>query len=198
MIETNKLNQELQDLEDRWHIASILKSLITADAPTIVVAGAYKGLVVDYLATLYPSAPVLGYEPQGWAYEVARERNSIHKNAKIYPYGLGVETKDSVPMGEFSTDACSFLEDSGERGFGNLEDAALHLGPGVDLLVINMEGYEYKLLPYLLRFAPKALAVQFHTKYATWNEHFNLLFNLGKVYGHEFTLALPQWGLWWN
>ena len=60
-------------------------------------------------------------------------------------------------------------EGSREQGFGNLVEAGEALAPlgsKISLMILNMEGYEFRLLPYLMKKGllgqVKRLAVQWH------------------------------------
>lgn len=142
---------------------------------TVVVAGAYTGKLMAALLELYPGVNVVGFEPQLWAWELAIARLGRDYPVmrwQVYPFGLGDETRAGVPMGEFATDACSFInvgEGSREQGFGNLVEAGEALAPlgsKISLMILNMEGYEFRLLPYLMKKGllgqVKRLAVQWH------------------------------------
>jgi hypothetical protein len=143
-------------------------------APTIVVVGAYKGRAMDLLAHMFPTyAKIVGFEPQLWAAAEAGDRIGYRRDMWIHGVGLGAETNLHVPMGEWHTDAASFVNTGpGTRESGEgiiLEaDAGLQMADldHIDLMVMNIEGGEYELLPHLqhsgwLRKIDR-LAVQWH------------------------------------
>jgi len=143
---------------------------------TIVVVGAYKGRAMDLLAHMFPQYDkIVGFEPQLWAAQEAGERVQNRRAMWIHGVGLGAETNFNVPMGEWHTDAASFVNTgpgTREAGVGIImeADAGLRmaeLGDGIiDLMVMNIEGGEYDLIPHLQRMGwlhrIDRLAVQWH------------------------------------
>lgn len=159
------LKQELLDLLERWPMATDF------DLPpnsNVVIIGAYKGITMELLARLYIDyKQIIGFEPQLWAVEEARKRFKEEQLSSIYilPYGLGNSTRAGkegmgvvLPMVEHDTDACSFVNKNSSRqpGSGLIRDADIvfhdfFMEPPqiIDLMVVNIEGGEYELLPYL-------------------------------------------------
>lgn len=134
---------------------------LTKDS-TVVEVGGYKGRWALQIADRY-GPRLFVFEPQQWAYDVCRD--VLGERATVYNIALGIE--DAVlPMGKWETDGCSFLEDDGHYGNMVEIDAFLQdvrIGP-IDLMLINIEGYEYTLIPHMLRkdIYPARLMVQFH------------------------------------
>ncbi len=141
---------------------------------TIVVVGAYKGRAMDLLAHMFPQyGKIVGFEPQLWAAAEAGDRIANRRAMWIHGAGLGNETNLHVPMGEWHTDAASFVNTghgTREQGEGIIMEADVGLQMAdvehVDLMVMNIEGGEYELLPHLqhtgwLRKIDR-LAVQWH------------------------------------
>lgn len=141
--------------------------------------GAFEGKWAAQIAARYNPALYL-FEPQYTGSHIDRLRAGLQgRNYLLLPYALG-ERNAELPMGEWDTDGCSFLltEEDARRpgntrtqmGRGLMVDAAVWLDgfavKNIDLASINIEGYEYRLLPYLMetgyirRF--ERLAVQFH------------------------------------
>lgn len=143
------------DLIKRHREVAVLASLPLEASSVGIVAGAYKGDTIEFLHGLY-NMQLYGFEPQEWALNIARERFHGLANIRLYPYGIGTET-GRFDMGEWGNDACSFVEDPAARthGTGEMQDTAAVfdslglLEKPIDLAVFNLEGYEYKLLPYL-------------------------------------------------
>lgn len=134
----------------------------------VVEVGGYKGrwalqIVERYQPRLYV------FEPQPWAADVCRA--VLGERATVLGYGLGVED-DDLPMMEWETDGCSFVKD-GRVGDAWGEASIHEIGrvfetlniAHIDLMLMNIEGYEYALLPYMLErnILPCRLMVQFHT-----------------------------------
>ena len=132
--------------------------------------GAYKGRWAKQIADKY-GCTVYAFEPQTWAYEEIVKLN----NPNICPlnYGLGVKT-ETVMLGEYDTDACSvYTTNSRKDGYGDFleaEQAFLSLGlvdRDLDLMMMNIEGYEYDLIPHMIDSGLvlffKTICVQWHT-----------------------------------
>lgn len=164
---------EMLDLIKRHREVAVLASLDVHLKPLskAIVAGAYKGDTIAFLRGLYPNMEVYGYEPQHWAFDILAARFGVDLKVHCFNYGLGVRDEE-LPMGEWGTDACSFVPDPLARahGVGQLRDTAnvfkdLFPEP-VDLVVFNLEGYEYQLLDYLYRQSLTGrmanIMVQFH------------------------------------
>lgn len=137
---------------------------LTSDS-VVVEVGGYKGRWALQIAERY--APKLYvFEPQPWAYETCRE--VLGDRAFVINAALGTRN-GSVTMAKWETDGCSLVDD-GEHGpeVSMLEiSAALRSFEidHIDLMLINIEGYEYTLIPHMLDqgILPDRLMVQFHT-----------------------------------
>lgn len=146
--------EDLKQLVRDWPLG--LRFDLEPDS-VIVVVGAYTGKVMDLMSRVYPDYWwIVGYEPQLWAVEAAKERLVRTRDIKIMPYGLGPITILQAPMGEWHTDACSFLNpgpDSRLQGFGDIVEANHGLQKAaifqISLMVMNIEGGELALLPHL-------------------------------------------------
>ena len=145
------MNKECEELLERWPLAKAFD--LPPNSITIVV-GAYQGLAMELLSELYNPKHLIGFEPQKWAVDEAISRLN-GRNYTLFPAGLGV-AKGTFPMGEWHTDACSFINTgpgSRYQGTGELWDAdetlTILLPSKIDLLIMNIEGYEWSLLPYL-------------------------------------------------
>lgn len=242
MIATPEQYQEITALHNEWTLTrdGILPNLLNPnalntpsrptpyDGPTIAIAGAYQGKLCQLFLELYNPTLVTGFEPARWAYLAAKERLAPYPahQVHLHPFGIGDHTEANLPMGDFNTDAQSFMPSSlnvREQGTGTLlaAEPCLKLAsppsqktptalypPPIDLLVINMEGYEYVLLPHLLS-SPlgqlslltqyvSSVAIQFHTHYQPSSlSHQLILSLLDEQYPHSVHDYLPSWGLWY-
>lgn len=150
-----KVSEDVEQLMLDW---PLYKLLTLKPGMRALIVGAYQGKVMELLATQQPEyKEIVGYEPQTWAHERAQTRMVLggFQNCPVYPYGLGLVT-NIEPMGEYHTDAASFINTgSREQGSGLLVNANQELSrllgddERIDLMIMNIEGYEFKLLPFL-------------------------------------------------
>ena len=126
----------------------------------VVEVGGYTGRWALQIAERY-GCMIEVYEPQPWAAAVCAEVLRPY-TATVLPWGLGVRD-ETLPMGEWGTDGCSFVKDGGGE-IAQLVDATTVLPDRIDLMLMNIEGYEYTLIPYMLDngILPQRLMVQFH------------------------------------
>lgn len=134
----------------------------------VVEVGGYKGRWALQIAERYQPRLYV-FEPQPWAAAVCRE--VLGERARVLEYALGTEGNDDepkvVPMGEWETDGCSIVKEGHDwvtmHEIGQAFDA-LNI-THIDLMLMNIEGYEYTLLPHMLErnVLPCRLMVQFHT-----------------------------------
>jgi hypothetical protein len=196
----------MEDLLDRWPMGR------TFDLPplsTCVVAGAFTGRVMELLDALYDPERIIGFEPQIWAFQQAWQRLSDKTNCLLLPWGISTGAEGIFEMVAYETDECSFVglgDERGpvrskQRGEGRLVEATRAfrmVGLGlVDLAVINMEGYEYPLLPYLIdqRMTADRMVVQFHTKFGTDEQEAQIRLGLDRT--HEVIEDdFPRWVYW--
>lgn len=167
---------------------------------TILVAGAYRGDYLLYFSQQFPSARLFGYEPQTEMFDQARRR--LGRKAALFNYGLGT-AKRTVMGGRCGSDGSSALVTDGKHESWLMRDAVevIHeISPALDLLVLNCEGGEWALLPYLLdemmhhRIA--SIALQQHTQFASpqriarvldyLREYYDCILDDGKKDGWSF------------
>lgn len=136
--------------------------------------GGYQGRWCSEIARRY--APRLYvYEPQIWCHEKLHQALA-GSGAEVFPYGLGTEA-GQYPMGEWGTDGCTFLGAGRKQGTGELREWYAEMAERgldkIDLLLMNIEGYEFTLLPYIESWLPfvRFLMVQFHL--GTGGDHTN-------------------------
>lgn len=164
--------EDIQQLAKDWTLYGRVE---IEPGETVVVVGAYQGKLMQLFAETSEAGTIYGFEPQAWAYQRAAERLAPYGNrCRIFDYGLGW-TSGMFPMGEFMTDAASFLNTgpgSREHGAGvmlagqaGLQRAGIGQGR-IGLMVMNIEGAEFQLLPYFRQRAilgrVHGLAVQWH------------------------------------
>jgi FkbM family methyltransferase len=133
----------------------------------VVDVGGYIGRWALQIAERY-GPRLYVFEPQPWAARVCEA--VLGTAATVFYYGLGTEYA-SLSMGAWETDGCSFVKTGlGIPGtFGVLREIAADfrdLGiTRIDLMMMNIEGYEYTLIPHMLdqSILPDRLMVQFHS-----------------------------------
>jgi FkbM family methyltransferase len=135
---------------------------------TVVEVGGFKGRWALQIAERYHPR-LFVFEPQLWAYEVCKR--ALGDAATVVNFGIG-DRGGTFNMADWETDGCSFTKaDAGEYagGTGAIREigaafSELEIGV-VDLMLMNIEGDEYRLLPHMLGkgILPKRLMVQFHT-----------------------------------
>lgn len=145
------MNEDTEALLERQ---PMLGQLDLPENSRILVIGSYQGLTMELLDELYHPESIYGFDPQIWACDRARIRLKDRPNCHIMEYGLG-RYNTTLPMGEWGTDACSFINvDSREKGIGHIWNAhdvlKIYYKTGnINLVLMNCEGYEFVLLPYL-------------------------------------------------
>lgn len=164
----------------------------------VVEVGGYKGRWALQIAQRY-NPRLYVYEPQHWAVAVCRAALTGYE-AQVFPFGLG-DHDGHMPMRNYETDGCAFADEGEYEGeyVGQLRDAARNLPKPIALMLVNIEGYEYTLLPYMLDkgLLPARLMVQWHTHAASGAAHDALLARLDAHYGGrlwDYGPVLMAWG----
>lgn len=112
--------------------------------------GGYEGRWAAQIAEKYdPTIHI--FEPQDWAVVKLTKRFLDNPKIHIHPYGLWL-TNDSLPLYNFETDGASLIQAGARSGVCNFRDvyevASEH--KGVDLCLMNIEGAEFMLIPYMI------------------------------------------------
>lgn len=181
-------------LYNEWDVASVEWANVDRDNPAnvFVEVGGFEGRWVAEMAARY-AGTFHAYEPQLWAHERIRAAFAAvarpDARLEIHSYGLGPHD-DYALMGGYETDAASFLKtpefyqrnpEEGRNRYGYGEIRGLYsehcnlrdLGT-IEVMMMNIEGFEYILIPALLRakMLPRIrnLSVQFHRVYPESSE----------------------------
>lgn len=100
---------------------------------------------------------ILVYEPQLWAAEKMMKRFAGNKKIIVYPYGLSVSGEANFQMTNYETDGCSLVQPQREdqkSSYGLFVHPLTELyragHKNIDVCLMNIEGYEYHLIPYLI------------------------------------------------
>lgn len=137
---------------------------------TVVEVGGYCGRWALQIATRYHPR-LFVFEPQPWAWNVCS--SVLGDRATVLNYGLG-DVSGMLAMRRWETDGASFVKPDGQ-GSGMVREVGaafkeLEIGH-IDLMLMNIESYEYILLPHMLDLdiLPDRLMVQFHP----WKDAFD-------------------------
>lgn len=193
-------DSDLQALDDIWPIG---RQLVIPDGGTVVIAGAYRGRYMHYVAERYPKAGlILGFEPQQKACKEAARRIAKYNNCFVICEALGTCTEYPKAMGKSGTDGCSFI--SSEEPIEKVqmiefsEAMKRHDFPNIDCFICNMEGYEYTLLGHLFNLDIhkhiKSMAVQFHSNDGIPDREKLIGVILDEYYGEP--IESPGWYYW--
>lgn len=129
---------------------------------TVIDVGGYTGRWALQMADRYQPR-LFVFEPQPWAAAVCTE--ALGGRATVLPYGLGDRT-DRMLMGAWETDGASLVKPGAQWvEIREIRQAfrALKIKT-IDLMLMNIEGYEYTLLPHMFDrgIRPRRLLVQWH------------------------------------
>jgi FkbM family methyltransferase len=149
------------NIEHEWDRRAIDWPL-TGDS-VVVEVGGYKGRWALQIAERYHPRLYV-FEPQPWAAEVCRE--VLGDRAMVMRSALGTHTC-LIAADRWGTDGCSLVGSTDGpkvqmREIGEVFEF-LDLAH-IDLMLMNIEGYEYMLIPHMLDrgLLPQRLMVQFH------------------------------------
>lgn len=129
--------------------------------PEVWEVGAFNGRWTADMLARWPDIHITCFEPQDWCVAQLWERFLDEVTAgrvTIVPFALG-DRPGRFHMGDWGTDGCSFTKGhtwtrenpSRLSGEGRMADAVQLVAqrPEITLAMINIEGYEYALLPHL-------------------------------------------------
>lgn len=135
--------------------APLLRDLKLPEGACVVIVGAYKGDTAAFMLNHHPSCVIYAYEPQEWAFD------RIPNDPRIVKKNVALTNIDGIrAMFEWGTDACTLLNVPSRKASADVSqvqcnDAVAELEQlphaAIDLIIMNIEGYEYTLLPTLLR-----------------------------------------------
>lgn len=206
-LQLSTLPSELASLAKEWPLVFMF------DLPPgakIVVVGCYEGKSMDLLRNVYPDyRQLIGYDLQAEPILVARERFKYADYVYLYPFGLGTEAHNgkTIPAYYGSVNTTLMVQSLPRLHECDLVRADTALGSMfspddvIDLMVINIEGFEIELLPYLKDTGwltrTARLAVQFHPSIVGMDACFNHAFSYRPLPLHKVVVdQFPQWVYW--
>lgn len=206
-LDLGPMPAELKALAKEWPMVFMLKLPPKA---TIVVAGCYEGKSIDLLRWVYPDyGRIVGFDLQKEACEVARAKFALSDNIEIINTGLaGYYPTGVVTPANYGSIHTSVVDNDPSAPLCTMVPAGkvfndLGLGDsGIDLLLMNIEGYEYHLLNYLnvhrwYDISIRGVAVQFHPTLKPPDAvPLRQLFDELHVSFHKEIDQYPQWVYW--
>ena len=187
------------NVEHEWDRRAIEWDGLTQDS-VVVEVGGYTGRWALQIAERY-GPRLFVFEPQEWAAAVCRE--VLGDRATVLEYALGVEGKGedgvAVSMGEWGTDGCSLIKPGHERVTMHEIGVVMHFWgiTHVDLMLMNIEGYEYVLLPHMIArgLLPDRLMVQWHPPIGGEAQHTALVADLERTHRRlwDYGMVLMAW-----
>ncbi len=144
-----------------------------AEIPTIVDCGSNIGMSILFFKTIYPTAHVIGFEPDPQTFEILQsnvERNSLTE-VDVHPFALS-ERNGTIDFYHNEHDAGSLLMSiheermKGERITVQTRKLSSFISVPVDLLKMDIEGAEEEVLQELaasntLQFV-KQMFIEYH------------------------------------
>lgn len=140
-------------LEHEWDKMSVDFPL-TKDSVVLEIGG-YKGRWALEIAQRYQPR-LFVVEPQDWAFVECCRVLKEFPRTQVFNIALGKES-GKFPMGNWETDGCSFTNLPGGKpvGIGEMiefkEFMNLENIDHINLCLMNIEGYEFRLIPYMLQ-----------------------------------------------
>jgi len=183
------------NVEHAWDRRAIEWDDLTPSS-IVVEVGGYTGRWALQIAERY-GPKLFVFEPQGWAAEVCRE--VLGDRATVLEYALGTQSA-TLYMGAWGTDGCSFVNPGSEHEGDMVEIGAAYAALGlarVDLMLMNIEGYEYTLLPHMIArgLLPDRLMVQWHPPNGGEAQHDALLAAIERTHRRlwDYGAVLMAW-----
>ncbi len=142
----------------------------------IFIIGAYSGKTAQYFMDRHNPFMFL-FEPQKKLASELMVKFKDNPRVSVFPFGLG-ERNFRGKMSQYGLDGASFVpmlgsETGGRIGKGKVREIGAFMGlhhvKSIDLCVMNCEGYEWRLLPWIIKSniiqKIRYLMVQFHIEY---------------------------------
>lgn len=118
-----------------------------SDKPLIIDCGSYIGISVLYFKHVYPKSRILCFEPDPSLVKVLKKNitQNHYKNISIVPAGVGSK-EDLLSFFPTTGDGGGFNKKSGDLIKVPVTKLSKYITKDVDLLKMNIEGYEYKVI----------------------------------------------------
>lgn len=113
--------------------------------------GGYEGRWAAQIAEKFdPTIHI--FEPQDWAYKKLSNRFWDNEKVFIYPWGLWIDDAH-LPLHHYETDGASLMNEGGlsqDCVFRDLYDTLKAEPKDIDVALMNIEGAEFILIPYMV------------------------------------------------
>ena len=136
----------------------------------VVDVGCYNSTWLKDMYCKY-NCNCIGLEPINKYYEQGHRLFKNSKKVKLYNYGLTVESNQKVCSMSMMGDASRMdvVENTIDVEMMYAKDFFQNINSDIDVLQINIEGYEYQLVPFLIHNdllkTVKNIQIQFHNFY---------------------------------
>lgn len=206
MIEPNQLAQWVKEakesaerFDNEWDRLAVHWPLTSESV--VFEIGSFKGRWAYQIATRY-NPRLYCFEPQGWAYQVTKNVLEGY-NAQVFNFGLTAHGGACL-LENYGTDGARFWvgadyataqKNLPEVPSYSVDHFVTESGVGkIDLCLINIEGYEYTLIPYMMakNIKPHWLMVQCHGNLADYQKLRDLLSQSYNVLW-DYGMTLTAW-----
>jgi FkbM family methyltransferase len=110
--------------------------------------GGFEGRWAAQMAEKYnPQIEI--FEPQGWAVDRLKVRFKHSPKVRINPFGLWVMDAN-LPLYNYETDGASLLAEGARIQVVQFKDVYSQVDSEIDVGLMNIEGAEFVLIPYML------------------------------------------------
>jgi FkbM family methyltransferase len=141
-------------LEHDWDRDSI--DYVLTPESVVIELGGYQGRWAKHIA-IRNNPQVFVFEPQEWAYLECYKNLMEFPNAHVFNFALGTMS-GTFEMSDWGTDGCSFVKPANGKpeGHGKMREIIEFLDEvqigDIELMLMNIEGYEFTLIPYMLKY----------------------------------------------
>lgn len=164
--------------------------------------GAYEGAWTKRMAEKYETYQFHSFEPAPRAYGVACKRLVEFDNVSLYNFALGTTTKKAL-LYDSQNDGATLIQDDGASVGVQIMDFREFVEregiKKIHLASVNVEGWEFELLPYLISTGLirqiERLMIQWHSVVSNSREQ-QFAIQDAIALTHEMTWNLGAWEAW--
>lgn len=130
------------------------------DDATVFDIGCYEGKWLSLMCAKFPKYKYYGFEPAPRAFGIAKKRLYGECSVSLYNFGLGTQS-GVFRLRDYNRDSATFMpptEYSDPNYMGETNAQIMNISQFlesediqcIDLMVINIEGMEFELIPYII------------------------------------------------